>query len=296
MLVVISGGSQGLGLSIAKEYVKRGDDVAIVARTESKLIAAVDELELLRPSPTPEDQKIFYIAADVSDAKECIRVFGSIGSIPDMVYCCAGAALPGLFLRLTTDELHNSMKTVYDTALYFSHAALKVMSSAPDKQSRRRHLVYCSSTVAVFPFIGYSAYAPGKAAIRALSDVVRQECLDHNIRVSHVLPGTMATAGYVVEEQTKPAITKKIEGPSPPATPDSCAKHIIYHLDKGSDTVYTDTIGWVLGSSMLGTSPRYGTGFLQTLMGIIFAIIGPIVSWSIQRDIVNFEEPSANNN
>lgn len=287
MLVVISGGSQGLGLSIAKEHVKRGDDVVLVARTESKLQAAVNELELVHVPQGPENQCFKYVVADVSNAKACESVFGQIGSIPDAVYCCAGAARPGMFIDLTSEELANSMKTVYDTALYFSHAALKVMANSPDKLNKRRHLIYCSSTVAIFPFIGYSAYAPGKAAIRALSDIIRQECLVHNIRVSHILPGSMATEGFAIEEQTKPAITKKIEGPSPPETPDNCAKYILGRLDKGDDTVYTDTVSWILGSSMLGISPRFGWGILQALVGVFFAIFGRIVAWSINRDILH---------
>ncbi|PRT55652.1 3-ketodihydrosphingosine reductase TSC10 [Wickerhamiella sorbophila] len=286
MLVVISGGSQGLGLSLAKEHVKRGHSIVLVSRTESKLQAAVNDLELVHVSPGHEDQYIKYVSADVSNAKECDQVFGQIGEIPDIVYCCAGASRPGMFIDLSAEDLAQNMQTVYDTALYFSHAALRVMANSPDKLHKRRQLVYCSSTLAVFPFIGYSAYAPGKAAIRALSDIVRQECLAHNIRVSHIVPGTMATEGYTVEEQTKPAITKKIEGPSPPQSPDNCAKYIMKRLDMGDDTVYTDTVTWILGSSMMGTSPRSGWGILQSLVGFFFVIFGRIVAWSIDRDIL----------
>lgn len=282
MLVVISGGSQGLGASLARQYVKRGWDVVIVARTITKLSNTVNDLKTYA---TSKSQKISYVSADVADYNDCTRVFQEIGSIPDAVWCCAGAARPGFFIEMPPETLQENLRTVYDTALYFSHAALKVLCSAPDKLNVRRQLIYCSSTVAVFPLIGYGAYAPAKAAIRALADITRQEMLQHNIRISHVLPGSMATEGFQIEEQTKPEITRKIEGASVPESPDKIARDVLHWLDKGSDTIYTDMISWVLGSAMMGASPRFGLGILQGIVGVFLALFGSIVRLVIDRDI-----------
>lgn len=282
MLVVISGGSQGLGASLARQYVKRGWDVIIVARTESKLRETANDLRTYAGSET---QKISWISADAADAADCERIFREIEEIPDVVWCCAGAARPGFFVEMSPEVLRENLRTVYDTSMYFSHSALKVLSSAPDKQQNRRQLIYCSSTVAIFPLIGYAAYAPAKAAIRALADITRQEMLQHNIRVSHVLPGSMATEGFQVEEQTKPEITKKIEGASAPESPDKIARDVIYWLDRGSDTIYTDMISWVLGSAMMGASPRFGLGIYQTVVGVFLALFGWAVRIVIDRDI-----------
>lgn len=280
MLAVISGGSQGIGLAIGEIYRSQGWEVVLVARTESKLEVASRKVGAS------------YIAADVSVPSECARVFKELGEVPDLVFCCAGAAQPGMFLEMAPEDLAKNLRTVYDTALYFSQAALKVMAAAADKHTVRRHLVYCSSTVAVFPFIGYSAYAPAKAAIRSLSDIVRQECMEHNIRVSHILPGSADTEGYAVEELTKPAITKTIEGASKPLPPADVARIVVSQLQNGNDTIYSDTISWVLGSMMMGISPRAGTGFLQTLVGVFLVIFGPVVRWFIHKDIRGASEES----
>lgn len=279
-LVVISGASQGLGASIAKELVKDGANVVIVSRTERKLKEKV--LELKRLAKYGEGQRISYIAADVSDAEECKRVFAEIADVPDIVLCCAGNAYPGLFVDIETDVLAQNLKNVYCTSLYFSHAGMKAMIKGD--LTKKRHLVFCSSVLAVFPFIGYSGYGPAKAATRALADILRQECIPYNIRVTNVLPGNMDTEGFAQEEKTKPEITRIIEGSSKPLDPDQVAVQVIKDLNKGRQMIYTDFIGWVLSANMLGVSPRT-LGFFQALVAIFFALFGGIVNWTIENDI-----------
>lgn len=278
MLAIISGGSQGLGFALAEVYTAKGWDVVLVARTKSKLIGAARSL----------GRNTRYIAADVSVPSECTRVFEELKVCPDLVICCAGSARPGLFLDLTTEELANNLSSVYDTALYFSHAAIKVMAAASDKNLVRRRLVFCSSTLAIFPLIGYSAYAPAKAAIRSLADIVRQECIKHNVKVSHIMPGSMNTEGFAIEEMTKPAITKQIEGASAPLHPSVVARQVARDLEAGQDTIYTDLVSWILGSMMMGASPRAGWGFLQTVVGFFLVLFGPIIRYMINRDIASY--------
>jgi 3-dehydrosphinganine reductase len=210
--------------------------------------------------------------------------------VPDIVICAAGGATPGLFVETSTDVLRKNLSIVYDTALYFSHAAVKAMIKGDT--STERHLVYCSSVLALFPFIGYSSYGPAKAAIRALADIVRQECIPYNIAVSNILPGNMATEGYEEEMKTKPEITIKIEGPSTPRDPDVVAKEVIRDLKRGREMIYTDFIGWFLSGLMLGASPRT-LGFFQALFAIILAIFAPVWSWIMRRDIRNYFKANA---
>lgn len=281
-LAVISGGSQGLGYCLAKVLVKQGANVVVVSRTEAKLVETVKNLE---PLKVLEDQKIDYVAADVSKGEESERVFTELDGIPDIVICSAGGATPGLFIDMDSKVLDKHMNTVYNTALHFSHAALKVMTKG--NTSKQRHLVFCSSVLALFSFIGYGSYAPGKAAIRALSDILRQECIPYNIKVANVIPGNMKTEGFEEEERTKPEITRKIEGPSDARDPDVVAEEIVRDLQKGREMIFTDFIGWVLSGLMLGASPR-NWGVLQTFVAIILAIFSPIWTWLIRRDIKQY--------
>lgn len=281
-LVVISGGSQGVGAEFARQVFAKGASVVIVSRTESKLSAVVDEISKFRVN---ESQTVSYIAADISKYDEAEGVFAKLDRSPDIVVCCAGSSVPKLFLDLSPFELENGIHTNYNTALNFAHAALKKMSLV--KSSDARHLVFFSSVVAFFPFIGYGQYAPLKAAIRALADVLRQESLQYNIKVASVFPGNFESEGFIEENKTKPEITKIIEGSSTPIPVEQCAKIIIDSLDRGYETITTDFIGWVLSTISLGLSPNI-FGPLQAILGFIIALIAPIISWFINRDIKNY--------
>lgn len=280
-LIVISGGSQGLGAALAKECVSRGADVFVVARTESKLKKVVAECEKVR---VQKDQIIDFVAADLSKQSECARVFKEIGETPEIVMCVAGMAIPGLLLDVPSEVFENSIDSIYRSSLYFSLEALRAMAANPlEKEEDKRHITLFSSVVAFYSFIGYGSYAPLKHAVRGLADVLRQEALSYSIDVECVFPGNIATEGFAVEEETKPEITKIIEGPSDPMDPDQCAQLILARLDTGSKMIHTDLIGWVLNSIMMGGSPR-SNGVLMSLVCVILTVFGPI--WSM---IVNYQ-------
>lgn len=281
-LAVISGGSQGVGAEFARQLFSQGASVVIVSRTESKLASVVEEISKFRVN---ESQTVSYIAADISKYDEAAKVFDQLDAAPDIVVCCAGSSTPKLFLDLEPNELENGIATNYNTAVNFSHAALKKMSLANSKDPR--HIVFFASIVALFPFIGYGQYAPLKAAVRALADILRQETLQYNIKVASVFAGNFESEGYIEENKTKPEITKIIEGSSYPISTEKCANIIINSLDRGYETITTDFIGWVLSTIALGFSPRiYGP--LQAILGFIIALFAPIITWSINRDIKNY--------
>ena len=281
-LVVISGGSQGLGASLAKLVVKQGGSVVIVARTVQKLQQTVNECEEFRTSDT---QIISYVSADLSKAADCARVFTEIEKTPDIVMCCAGVARPGLLLETSSEVLESSIDSIYKSALYFSQAALKAIAAVPiDKTGSPRHITFFSSVVAFYGFVGYGSYAPLKSAVRALADILRQECIPYNTKVECVFPGNIATEGFEIEELTKPEITRIIEGPSDVMQPDDCAELVLKRLDAGQQMVHTDFIGWVLNGIALGASPRTNP-ILLTILSLILTFFIPIWNIIVNRDI-----------
>lgn len=64
--VVITGGTKGIGLALAKEHVRLGDNVLICSRSQEAVDAAIDELERVPPA-LPPSPKIFGTTCDVSD-------------------------------------------------------------------------------------------------------------------------------------------------------------------------------------------------------------------------------------
>ncbi|KAK9323442.1 hypothetical protein V1517DRAFT_320278 [Lipomyces orientalis] len=282
-IVMVTGASQGLGLALAKAAFSRGANVIIIARREPILQTAVADIEKFRVSET---QAVSYIAADISIASEAERVMVETGRAPDVLMCCAGSSIPKLFTELTTEELTSGVATNYFTALYMAHAGLKAMSKAPIPE-HHRHIVFFSSVVHFYSFIGYSQYAPLKSALRSLGDCLRHECIPYNIKVDVVFAGNFLSEGYTMENLTKPEITKKIEGASEPITAEECAEKIIRELDRGNQMITTDFIGFALSSMMLSGSPRINY-LVQTFIAILLALFGPVWEWLVTKDIRKF--------
>ncbi|KAI0464648.1 hypothetical protein LJB42_002268 [Komagataella kurtzmanii] len=280
---IITGASQGVGAEFAKLLYGKGCSVVIVARTESLLKKVVKET--IDIHGTEKGNTISYVAADISKYDQCERVLEEVGFSPDIVFCCAGSSVPGLFLELDEKTLSSGIDINYKTALYFSHVALKAMTKV--EKPYKRHLVFFSSVLAFYSFIGYGQYAPMKAALRSLSDILRQEVSIHNIKVECIFPGNTLSEGFLEEEKSKPEITRIIEGPSAPISTEQCCKIIYNALQSGYQYVTTDFIGYVLMSASLGGSPRY-YGVIQVIISFLFSIFAPIASMFVNKQIRDY--------
>lgn len=86
--VVITGGSQGMGKAVARQFVERGADVTIIARTQATLDTALAELKSIANG----DQTIQALSVDCTDSDAVVRAIERIGT-PDLLFCCAGIIL-----------------------------------------------------------------------------------------------------------------------------------------------------------------------------------------------------------
>lgn len=293
---LILGASQGVGADIALRLYEQECSVILVARTESKLKQQVARIvqRAGEKANSKSESSIEYYVCDAADYELTVVMWSKLMERdidPDFVFCCAGSSIPKLFGDLTGKELSNGMNINYNTAINTVHAGHKAVLAKYEKlrpeQHKKRHLVLFSSTVASYPFIGYAQYAPSKAAITSLSIILRQELGPFNYRVSCVFPGNFESEGYAEEQLTKPEITKTIEGPSKPILSLECCDMVLDKLSKGYDSVYTDFIGWVLASLVLGVNPRYW-GFFQVLVSLIFLIVAPVANYVVYLDVKKF--------
>lgn len=294
---VIVGASQGLGTELALKLYEQNCSVILIARTTANLQKQISRIEATVCKPATAT--LSYISGDVSKYSEAARMWDEIFDSnvdPDYIFCCAGSSIPKLFDDLTSDELAGGIGINYGTALNFVHSGFKKIKSANSttlyKDYKPRHVIFFSSVLAFYPFIGYAQYAPMKSALMSLSVILRQELGPYNFRVSCAFPGNFQSEGYDQEELTKPKITKTIEGASDAITAAECADLILDKLGKGYDTITTDFIGWVLGCSVLGVLPRTWSVF-QILVSLIFLMVAPIGNWVVYRDVLKFFESAA---
>lgn len=286
---LVVGGSQGIGADIAFRLFESGCSVTLVARTAAKLEKQVDHIvknanRSLEHGLKPKCDYLVCDAANYDDTAQLWKVLVDEKNVdPDYIFCCAGSSVPKLFGDLLGKELAQGMNVNYFSAINVVHCGHK---ATIDKR-KPRHIVLFLSTVASFPFIGYSQYAPTKAAILTFSMILRQELRHLDYRVSCVFPGSFASEGYEEEEKTKPKITKEIEGASPAIPSMECCDFVLDRLAKGYDAIYTDTIGWLLGCMCLSVQPRCWS-FFQVIVAFFLLAFSPLLMVFINNDVKKF--------
>lgn len=225
-VALITGGSSGIGLAMARKLAASGHDLALLARGAERLDAAQAAIG----SSFPE-ARVSCHSVDVGDAA---AVSGAVADIvaglgvPRLAVMNAGIALPGHFLDQPLDQHSMQMRTNYMGALNIAHALAPRMSDAGGG-----HMVFVSSGAAFFGIYGYSAYAPSKFAMRGLAEVLRVELAPHGIGVTLAYPPDTDTPQLVAENETKPLATKQITAGGGLWSADAVAERILRAVEKG---------------------------------------------------------------
>ncbi|KAK6337565.1 3-dehydrosphinganine reductase [Orbilia blumenaviensis] len=276
--IIVTGASQGMGKAVAILLASLGANVTIVARDLKKLAAAAEEIQAVMNANSSKypDQKLAVVSADLSDAENAARAVteseAQIGET-DILWCCAGGANPGYFKDYQPADLVWAMNTNYWSAVYIAHNVLQRMTSRPPPVQKyptdgnhQRKIIFTSSLIALCPLFGYSSYSGPKAALRALTDTLRQECLLYDIGVHCCCPGSILSPGLDNENKTKPETLKKIEEEDDvPQTPEDVAKYCLEELQRGQTLPVTSFLARAARSAIAGPTPRVGFLF-ETLL------------------------------
>jgi 3-dehydrosphinganine reductase len=254
--VLLTGASEGMGLSVAQKLAAKGANVVIVSRDVAKLQDAVQAIKA--SARNPSTQRFHYISADVAadgyaDSVIAEAVKWNDGKMLDIVWCIAGMSIPGLFLDADVASMRKHMDINFFGSAQMGHSIFKAWL-APDApiEKQAKHLIFTSSVVALYTIPGYAVYAPTKWALRGLADTLSQEVLMYpqNVKVHIVYPGTILSPGYERELLIRPAFLTDLEESDPKQTPDEVAEKSIRGLENGE---YNVTVSW------LGELMRYGT-------------------------------------
>ncbi len=226
-VVLVSGGSSGIGLAAAKALSAQGAHVWLLARDPEKLDLALGEIKALAVSET---QNCGTLKADVSDfAQVEIAIAQLVDSVgpPDIVINSAGVAHPGYVQELDLEIFRWMMDVNYFGTIHVIKAVL------PDMLARGSgHLVNISSLAGVLGVFGYTAYGASKFALRGYTDALRAEMKPKGIDVSIVYPPDVDTPQLEYENQYKPRETKALAGGGGLLSAEDCAQAIIKGIQK----------------------------------------------------------------
>ena len=181
-VVMITGGSSGIGLAAAHKIVEAGATVIIVARDPEKLAAAQKEIEESRRN----GGKVFTYSADVGDEAQCAKfaalVIEKHGGV-DILVNNAGRSIRRA-IENAYDRFHDFERTM--SVNYFG--ALRVtMSFLPGMQKKRRgHVINVSSIGVLTNAPRFSAYVASKAALDAFTRCASSEFADTGIKFTTI--------------------------------------------------------------------------------------------------------------
>jgi NAD(P)-dependent dehydrogenase (short-subunit alcohol dehydrogenase family) len=178
-VVLITGGTSGIGLAAAQSFTEEGANVIVIGRDKERGEAAATTF------------KVVFEGGDISIAEDCrslvarsLELYGRL----DVLVNCAGVIFRGRTVEQTTEA-------EWDTTFEINVKGTFLMCkyALPALRKSKGCIVNVSSYVGLVGFAGASAYAASKAAILNLT---RSMALDHaseSIRINAVCPGSVDT-------------------------------------------------------------------------------------------------------
>jgi 3-oxoacyl-[acyl-carrier protein] reductase len=185
-VAVVTGGTRGIGFSVAEALAKEDAKVFICGRDEARLKDALDAL-----GRTAGEGSSAGMAADVRRYDDCHRVvqgaaerFGGL----DILVNNAGVGVFKPIDQMSPEEWDTVIETNLSGVFYCCHEAIPLM-----RKRGGGYIFNISSLAGTNAFPGGSAYNASKFGLNGFSEAVMQEIRYDGIRVSYIMPGSVAT-------------------------------------------------------------------------------------------------------
>jgi 3-oxoacyl-[acyl-carrier protein] reductase len=184
-VALVSGGTKGIGRAIVRDFLETGFRVAFSARTPRDVEASASELSSVGGG------ELLGVVADVRDADACSRLvtetverFGAL----DVLVNNAGVGRFAPIHEMSLEDWRVQIETNLNGVFYLSRAAVPYL-----KASSNAWIVNIGSLAGRNAFAGGSAYNASKFGLRGMSEAMMLDLRYDGIRVSLVMPGSVAT-------------------------------------------------------------------------------------------------------
>lgn len=200
---LITGGSSGIGMELAKMLLLEGTSVGIIDRNNRA--EARETLEALAQQQA--DVRVEFFQADVrNDQQLQAAVDEAVASLgtTDLAINCAGVQVAKPFVELTAEEFERVVTINLCGSRNFAAAVLPHMQSGGQ-------LALVASLAGLVPSHSYAAYNASKYGVVGLAGALRLECIANGIEVSVICPPEVNTPMVIEERKTLPAVAVKLK-------------------------------------------------------------------------------------
>ncbi|TNM65378.1 SDR family NAD(P)-dependent oxidoreductase [Aliirhizobium smilacinae] len=248
MHVVVTGGSSGIGLEVAKIYACRGASVSLIARNVDRLQAARNEIE----RTVEGGGKIFVIGADAASGVElsaaiqaCEATFGPC----DILVASAGIVEPGWFHEQAVDIFQVQWQTNVTGVVN----AVRAVYAGMRRRGQGRIMIV-SSAAAFIGIPAYTAYCASKSALVGFADALRLEAVGTDISVGICFPPDTDTPQLSREIESRPREAALLMGTIKPSSAADIGRKLVVGVDRRRGRVYFTSS--VAALAMLGPVAR----------------------------------------
>jgi short-subunit dehydrogenase len=186
-LIVVTGGTKGIGRAILNRFAQAGFDVTTCARKQQELTDLKQQLE------SAYGVKAFVKQADMSvidQVKDFVKYVLAFQRPVDVLVNNAGYFVPGSVIS----EPEGSLESMINSNLYSAYYTSRGLASKMMEQ-REGHIFNICSIASIKAYPNGGSYAISKFAMLGLSKV-REELKEVGVRVTAVLPGATRTASW----------------------------------------------------------------------------------------------------
>lgn len=188
-LIVVTGGSKGIGRAILEKFAAQGFDVATCSRNEAELTELQNTFK-----KNFEGIQVYTFKADMSEkiqVKAFTEFVTGLKRDVDVLVNNAGFFLPGEIVTEPEGTLESMINANLYSAYYTTRGIVPLM-----KTKKSGHVFNICSIASIKAYANGGSYAISKFAMLGMSKCLREELKDDGIRVTAVMPGATKTRSW----------------------------------------------------------------------------------------------------
>jgi short-subunit dehydrogenase len=185
--ILVTGASSGIGAATVRAAVARGARALALARTEERLRALADEAG-------HHGGKVLVYPVDCASREEVARTAKRViaeAGVPDVIVNNAGAGRYLFFDETDPEEFERMLGAPFLAAVYVTRAFIEPMI-----ERGSGHVVTVNAPIAYVTWQGSAGYGMARWALRGFHEVLRADLRGTGVKVSHVVPGKVASSYF----------------------------------------------------------------------------------------------------